>query len=210
VLGFEEIRSERKLFRAEQPPSSSDDQQQSRTNAEYNGSHLASAAPSVIATTVHVKRPRAPSDPFLDTPPMSRSMASAGTHSSGGTSNADHTANEEPPSPATLVSDADASHFAAVQEAEGSTSRIWIIPDLTNPEFKHLLQSFPSYVTGKKLPRFPTARPDADLDSEASVAEAIEVHFGTGTIQLSPSERRGGWEGGWWSRFCAWLGSLFG
>ncbi|KII92823.1 hypothetical protein PLICRDRAFT_486546 [Plicaturopsis crispa FD-325 SS-3] len=180
------------------------------------------AAP--IATTTHAKRARAPSDPFLDTPALSRSLASASSHSSGNTtagglSTLGESTRDDPPSPSTPPEDKDGllalpsrSERVFSEDCEGKYMRTWTSPDLlSNAEYLSLLKVFPSFITRRPLPRFPP--PSRRLqDAEEGVderSEGKEIRFGTGTMWVSSKPRTGEWNGGWWSRFILWWRRIF-
>jgi hypothetical protein len=166
-----------------------------------------------IATTAFAKRPRAPSDPFLDAPPLpsSRSPAtnSSTASNSQGSDLADDASISAPPPDDVFVSEAQQDPFF---ESE-SQMRIWRSPDITNPEYLALLKLFPAFVSGRPLPRFPVAsfskrKPDIE-EAEEPDEDVLSVRFGTGTITLGSQERSDGWQGKWWTRFVMWWRTLF-
>ncbi|KZT26669.1 hypothetical protein NEOLEDRAFT_1161968 [Neolentinus lepideus HHB14362 ss-1] len=174
-----------------------------------------------LPDTNHVKRPRAPSDPFLDTPALSRSLASSTSNSSCGTSGAllSAAADREPPSPASAPADNDHvpvapyGDYAFNEEDEEEYLRTWTSPDLPNPEYLCLLKVFPSFISRLALPRFPVASGKArPLDLEEGEDDQMprkEIRCGTGIMWLSSKERAEGWKGSWWSKFILWLRKLF-
>lgn len=174
-------------------------------------SHLGLSSSPPIATKTLAKRPRAPSDPFLDTPPLSRSLATTSSASQIG---------DLPGTPddasvnVTLTDDvllnASPSRRGVFPEIEAQ-SRIWTAPDLTNPEYASLLRLFPSFISSKPLQRFP-APPKRKQDieeGEEQTEEPFEIRFGTGMIRLGGPYRTGPWRGGWWARFSLWCKTLF-
>ncbi|KAG6842126.1 hypothetical protein C0991_001619 [Blastosporella zonata] len=164
--------------------------------------------PLQISSTVQPKRARAPSDPFLDTPALSRSVASASSHSSAGTtvallSGPASDENEEP----TYLEPGGTSQGDNSAEGDEDSMRIWTSPDIPNPELLELLKLFPTFVSRRPLPRF--ARPNPrHPDIEEGEDEDIEgkrIHFGTGSMWVSSKSRSDGWNGGWWTRFRIYL-----
>ncbi|KAH9935529.1 uncharacterized protein B0H18DRAFT_1082280 [Fomitopsis serialis] len=177
---------------------------------------LSQKAPPITSTTQTKRsRPRAPSDPFLDTPTLSTSYSSANTiaHlSTSGTTLAD-----EPNSPSSPVVEGDdyfppMSTGLELPESDGFM-RTWAAPDLSNPEYISLLSVFPPFITHKALPRFPVqpkARRSADLEEgDESQDEQKRIRVGTGTMWVGPKFRSPGWNGGWWTRFRLWLRGIF-
>jgi hypothetical protein len=157
------------------------------------------------------KRPRAPSDPFLDTPPLSRSLATTSSTSQTGDSPGtpdDASVNNA----ATDLQNLSLSRRDVFPEIEVQ-SRIWTAPDLANPEYTSLLELFPSFVSAKTLPRFPApSRPKQKQDIEEGEEQTegpFEIRFGTGMIRLGGPQRAGQWRGGWWARFTSWCKTLF-
>lgn len=168
------------------------------------------SSPPISSITL-AKRPRAPSDPFLDTPPLSRSLATTSSASQigdyPGTSD-DVSANNAPANFQNLSP----SRRDVFPEIEAQ-ARIWTAPDLTNPEYTSLLKLFPSFISAKTLPRFPVPPQSKRIqDIEEGVEqteEPFEIRFGTGMIRLGGPERTGQWRGGWWARFTSWCKTLF-
>ncbi|TFK44372.1 hypothetical protein BDQ12DRAFT_672864 [Crucibulum laeve] len=175
--------------------------------------------PFTVATTVQPKRARAPSDPFLDTPPpLSHSVASSSSHSSANTAALLAISvpdGEEPSSPTSAFGDdpppSGRGEFT-YNDDDGEYLRVWTSPDLTNPEFVELLQLFPSFVSRRPLPRFPTSTIPRHHDIEEGDDDGMEgklIRFGTGSMWVSMKERSDGWEGGWWTRFILWWRRIF-
>lgn len=175
--------------------------------------------PLTIATTVQPKRLRAPSDPFLDTPSLSRSVASSSSQSSGNTtallSTFTSDGGEEPPSPVSpdgenpLTSSRGDFLF---DDSEEQYLRTWTSPDLSNPEYLNLLKIFPSFITRRPLPRFPAVRSSRHADIEEGDEDGVEgkqIRFGTGLMWVSSKQRSDDWEGGWWARFILWWRKIF-
>ena len=168
-------------------------------------------SPPPISTKTLAKRPRAPSDPFLDTPPLSRSLATTSSASQIGDPPAipdDVSVNNI----STDLQNLSPSRQDVFPEIEAQ-SRIWTAPDLTNPEYSSLLRLFPSFISAKVLPRFPApSKPKRKHDieeCEEQIAEPFEIRFGTGMIRLGGPQRTGQWRGGWWARFASWCKTLF-
>jgi len=170
-----------------------------------------------IASTTQTKRPRAPSDPFLDThtpPPLSTSYSSANTMaqlSTSGSSTADDPS--MPPTPQTEASDP----FRQPQNSQNSLDpmdadgymRTWIAPDLSNVEYLALLDLFPAFVMRNTLPRFPVTKDRARDIEEGGDGTRSEIRIGTGKMWIGRQTRRPGWQGSWWTRFKLWLRTLF-
>ncbi|EJF65349.1 hypothetical protein DICSQDRAFT_99096 [Dichomitus squalens LYAD-421 SS1] len=164
-----------------------------------------------IASTTQTKRPRAPSDPFLDTPTLSTSYSSANTAlSTSGSSAAD-----EPITPTTPAAEIDDLFAPAptnrdFAESDGCYLRTWTAPDLSNPEFLNLLTLFPPFIVQTAAPRFPVTAASRRLaDIEEGQEGRKEIRVGTGTMWLGPKRRADGYQGGWWTRFRLWLARLF-
>ncbi|TFY70306.1 hypothetical protein EVG20_g2700 [Dentipellis fragilis] len=175
------------------------------------------AAP--LATPTHAKRPRAPSDPFLDTPTPSRSYTSSTTQSTLPLSASPPDTVDDPPSPITPPAEADGSFrpmgmdYMYQQESEEAYMRVWTSPDLSNPEVLELLKVFPTFISRRALPRFsesPASRRPNDIE-EGQEASALkdEIRIGTGRMWVSARQRAGGWDGGWWARFVLWWKRIF-
>ncbi|KAF5380360.1 hypothetical protein D9615_004560 [Tricholomella constricta] len=169
--------------------------------------------PLRISSTVQPKRARAPSDPFLDTPALSRSVISASSQSSGNTATLlgalASDGIEELPSP--IFEDRVPSPRGnAFDEGDEEYMRIWTSPDLSNPELLELLKLFPAFVSRRPLPRFPRPNPrHPDIEEGEEGGEGKRVHFGTGSMWLSSKPRSDGWNGGWWTRFILWWRRTF-
>ncbi|EPQ57308.1 hypothetical protein GLOTRDRAFT_58576 [Gloeophyllum trabeum ATCC 11539] len=218
VLAFEEVPSSRRSnsWNSFSPLSRSHSRSQSQP--------LPSSAPTdtqrlPVPSVGHVKRPRAPSDPFLDTPALSRSLASSASNSSCGTSGALLAAapEQDPPSPASVPADTEDvpvpsyGDYALNEDDEEEYLRTWTSPDLPNPEYLSLLKVFPSFITRRTLPRFPvTTGKGRPLDLEEGEDEPRrEVRCGTGIMWVSSKERCDGWKGSWWDRFVLWWRKIF-
>lgn len=170
-----------------------------------------------IASTTQTKRnrPRAPSDPFLDTPTLSTSYSSANTIAQQSTSGS--TLAEEPFSPSTPALDVDdyfppRSNDLELPDCNGFM-RTWTSPDLSDPEYISLLSAFPPFIIRKTLPRFPVSsasRRLADLEEGDELeGETNHIRVGTGIMWAGPKSRSPGWRGGWWTRLKLWLRSVF-
>lgn len=166
-------------------------------------------SPPINAT--FAKRPRAPSDPFLDapTPPLSRSLASSASSNNQISDIGDDAS--------VFVDDIfvpEISRSDSVFENEPQM-RIWTSPDISNPEYLALLKLFPAFVSARSLPRFPVSttpkkKPDIEEgEEELGEEDRPSVRFGTGTIMLAPQERSDGWQGDWWTRFVMWWRTIF-
>ncbi|EIW63368.1 uncharacterized protein TRAVEDRAFT_26669 [Trametes versicolor FP-101664 SS1] len=168
-----------------------------------------------ITSRTQTKRPRAPSDPFMDTSTLSTSYSSANT----GFSTSGSSAAEEPLTPITPNAELD-DLFARRPPASGRDfsetdvyMRTWTAPDLPNPEFLTLLTLFPSFVARATLPRFPVTSASsrtADIEEGQAVnGEHDKLKVGTGTMWLGSKRRTDGWQGGWWTRLKLWFSRVF-
>jgi len=177
-----------------------------RRNLAAQDSHLA-------------KRPRAPSDPFLDTPSISRSYTPSPRSSSiplsasvSDTIEDSSSLNTSPQDLEDIFNPRPAVTYGS-QEIDEEYMRTWTSPDLSNPEILQLLKVFPTFITRRATPRFPDNVPDsrpADLETgQESLATAGEIRIGTGKMWMSEQLRSDGWEGSWWTRFKNWWHQLF-
>jgi len=189
VLAFEEVVS------SKSPPSPIDDYYAPNTHHSRSMSQPLSSD----QTIVRPNRARAPSDPFLDTPTLSRSVATSSSNSN---------------TSALLAAEGDELPFIDDQQSDMLLEdpdeeylRIWTAPDLTDPEYLDLLKVYPSFITRQTLPRFPTDTKNVDL--EAGFDASIQIRFGTGIMWVSSKPRRPGWQGSWWTRFVLWLRRTF-
>lgn len=177
----------------------------------------AQATPTCVST--ETKRTRAPSDPFLDMPPLSHS---ASTQSSNTTAPHLPSGNEERASPVVFNEQADEDGELPMplpplrselnMEESEVHMRTWTAPDLSNPEYLSLLTVFPSFITRRPLPRFLVAKNPriADIEEgEDERGEGKEIRFGTGTMWVSSKRRSEGYRGHWWRRLVLWWRGLF-
>lgn len=170
-----------------------------------------------IASTTQTKRPRAPSDPFVDThtpPQLSASYSSANTMaqlSTSGSSTADDPS--MPSTPQTEVSDPFRQPLNAQSSLDSADAddylRTWIAPDLSNLEYLELLKLFPAFVVRNTLPRFPVTKGRARDIEAGEEGVRSEIRIGTGRMWIGHKARRPGWQGSWWIRFKLWLRTLF-
>lgn len=169
-----------------------------------------------IASTTQTKRPRAPSDPFLDshtpTPPLSTSYSSNNTMAQLTTSGSTADGSSCPPTPQGEIDDPFPQSSRGgidLSDADGYM-RTWTAPDLPNAEFLALLKVFPSFVVQNPLPRFPIPLSDSQLpDPEQGDMGRQEIRVGTGIMWVGRRVRSAGWHGGWWTRFRLWLKTIF-
>ncbi|KAI9456525.1 hypothetical protein BJY52DRAFT_1380982 [Lactarius psammicola] len=163
------------------------------------------------------KRPRAPSDPFLDTPALSHSYSSSPRSSAVPLSTSLTDTIEDPPGPITPPQEIDDifnPRQAASPEIDEDLMRIWVSPDLSNLEILQLLKVFPAFVTRRATPRFPSgsprSHPQSDLEAgQESSAGSGDIEIGTGKMWISTRPRAEGWEGNWWTKFKNWWHRLF-
>ena len=173
-------------------------------------------------TPILAKLPRAPSDPFLDTTPVSRSFTSTITKSSSGNTAVPISASlsdTDPPSPTTPLGEAyDIFPPPFVdngfEETEQQYMRTWTSPNLPDPEVLELLKVFPTFISRRTLPRFPPRPPPSrrltDVEEGAEDDDPKnEIRVGTGQMWVSAQMRSEGWDGGWWVRFKLWWKRLF-
>lgn len=166
--------------------------------------------------TTQSKRARAPSDPFLDMPSLSHS---ASTQSSGATAPLVSSAGDNADDCTSPVREDEEERMPipplrsefGMEESEDHL-RVWTAPNLSNPEYLSLLTVFPSFITRRPLPRFPTSKDPhiADIEEgEEERGEGKEIRFGTGTMWVSSKQRSEGYKGDWWTRFVLWWRRLF-
>lgn len=175
------------------------------------------AQPPITSTTLP-KRSRAPSDPFLDTPVtpvVSTSYSSAKTGLLSTNSTLD-----DPPFPTTpthSVIDIFSTALGEISEEHPDAEdylRIWVAPDLSDPELLSLLKLFPAFVVRHPLPRFPIpdaaskSAPDVEAGDFALESEQ-QIRIGTGNMWLGYKTRSPGYHGSWWTRFILWWKRLF-
>lgn len=160
-------------------------------------------------------RPRSPSDPFLDTPTLSHSVAStaSGTatlNSNNATTEADDRLTELPSN----LNQQTKETFDPDEDNEGPFLRVWTVADLGNPELQALISLFPDFLARHALPRFPIQASKGYMpDVEAGlnpIEERGEVSCGTGRMWVGRKMRSYGWQGRWWQRFTAWWRQLLG
>lgn len=219
VLGFEEILSSRRSPSTAYSSFPLVSRVHSRSQSQPLPSGSSAPAhpqksPPIISTTLP-KRARAPSDPFLDTPPLSTSYSSGNTTahlSTSGSSTID-----EPATPNTSRDDP-TDYFSSASAGRDLPDpeeylRVWTVPDLSDPEFLALLKVFPAFIARNPLPTFPTLSKSAQLaDIEEAMAndeERKEIRVGTGTMWVGFKTRTPGWQGSWWIRFKLWWKRLF-
>lgn len=221
VLAFEEVPSSKRSISPQSPHSTfptitlvhSRSQSQPLPSDPPGPKHSHKTAP--ILSTTQTKRPRAPSDPFLDTPALSTSYSSGNT--TAPLSNSGSSMMDDPPSPLTPTGDTldvfPPSSAGDEFPEDGEYLRTWIAPDLSDPEYLNLLKIFPSFVMRHPLPRFPTpdssGRPTDIEEVEETDVERKEIRVGTGTMWVGYKARSPGWQGNWWTRFKLWWRRLF-
>lgn len=201
VLGFEEY-----LSPSLSPYPSRDESTLNPPPHIRSQSQPLSSAP----TAVRPKRLRAPSDPFLDTPALSRSVATASSQSSGlieptsplGSTFEDLTPRVQP----RRLSRPDLS----IDDLEDVSLRTWIAPDLSDVELFCLLKLFPPFVAKQIVPRFPPAKlADVEQGLAGDSVEERQVKCGTGVIWMGPRQRSEGWRISWWTRLALWFKRTF-
>ena len=166
------------------------------------------------------KRPRAPSDPFLDTPALSQSYSSSPRSNTIPLSTSLTDTIEDSSSPSTPPQELEdifnprPAPTYGPEDIEEEYMRIWTSPDLTNPEICQLLKLFPAFITRRATPRFPdnasNLRPPPDLEAGQEPSSLVgEIRIGTGKMWVSVRPRTQGWEGGWWTKVKSWWHRLF-
>ncbi len=224
VLGFEETSSKRSPSLSSPTPYSPftplspihSRSQSSPLPSDLTTRTRSSKVPPITSTT-QTKRPRAPSDPFLDThtptPPLSTSYSSANTLVQLSISGTTVDGSSCPPTPQAEVPDPfpRLTQGIDLSDSDGSM-RTWTSPDLPDADFLSLLKLFPPFVIQNPLPRFPilsTRRPPDVEEGEGSPSVRNEINVGTGNMWLGSKPRTPGWNGNWWTRFTLWLRTLF-
>ncbi|SJK97518.1 uncharacterized protein ARMOST_00770 [Armillaria ostoyae] len=216
VLAFEETPSSKRSSSVVNDELASHGIAHSRSQSQP----LASQSPMHITKSATPKRPRAPSDPFLDTPALSRSVGSSLSQSSDANSTLLTTLIsdkvDDPPSPLSTYEEEYASPTPRGRSAPDDLSeeflRVWTSPDLPNSEYRDLLKLFPSFLTRRPLPRFPTPSKLRATDLEEGFVDTLDakqIRFGTGCMWIGPRQRSDGWRGSWWSRFISWWKEAF-
>lgn len=151
------------------------------------------------------RRIRAPSDPFLDTPSMARSGSSSYTTMTSSTLYSEGVGEED------LKLYLDSGSREQREEAEeGPSLRIWVAPDLTNPEVGELVLLFPVFVRKKAVGRLAVRKGRSEVggrDEEEGLgmdgeieSEGRRVSCGTGRLWAGAVIREGKWENSWWRR----------
>ncbi len=140
---------------------------------------------------------REPSDPFLDASAQLKDIRD--------------TRRYERATPISAATETGLSRLLPLDDGfdrpEENQMRIWLAPDLSNPEYSSLTSLFPSAIRARTLPRFttrPSINKSLDLESGTMSEVRSEVRCGTGRMWLSRTERSGRWRGSWWNRFCHW------
>ncbi|KAK0454970.1 hypothetical protein EV421DRAFT_467395 [Armillaria borealis] len=216
VLAFEETPSSKRSSSVVNDELASHGIAHSRSQSQP----LASQSPMHITKSATPKRPRAPSDPFLDTPALSRSVGSSLSQSSDANSTLLTTLIsdkvDDPPSPLSTYEEEYASPTPRGRSAPDDLSeeflRVWTSPDLPNSEYRDLLKLFPSFLTRRPLPRFPTPSKLRATDLEEGFVDTLDakqIRFGTGCMWVGSRQRSDGWRGSWWSRFISWWKEAF-
>lgn len=102
---------------------------------------------------------------------------------------------------------------SGLERLDEQNFRVWIAPDLSNPEFLLLLSLFPSSISRREVPLFKPAGSKGKVpDIESGLAadeEKIEVQCGTGKMWIGCTERSlVTMKGGLWDRFLSWWRGL--
>ncbi|KAF9263308.1 hypothetical protein L218DRAFT_927804 [Marasmius fiardii PR-910] len=222
VLGFEETSvTKRTSTLSGRDPYPDSNPAHSRSNSQplLSGSKKGEQS---MATSIHYsKRPRAPSDPFIDRPAFSRSVGgSSSSHPPTLTSETTISTSDSSDTPSQNESKISVppisnSNPTYDDEEEEEYLRLWTSPpDITNPEYTSLIKLFPTHITRRPLPYFPTStsrsRPlDIEEGEDDGEDDHEQLRVGTGTISISRKQRNDGWEGGWWTRFVLWWRRMF-
>jgi hypothetical protein len=187
----------------------------SPSSAIHTRAHSQPLPSDKMTSVVQPKRARAPSDPFLDTPTMSRSLGASSSHSSGTvltTVNSETSDVEFSPryvEDGTMTTFSNRNEFSLDDPEEEQSMRIWTSADLTDTEYLDLLKLFPSFISQRTLPRFPDTSRSANTDVEEGLTPAPQhVRCGTGKI-LPSSKERSAVEESWFTRFILWLRRTF-
>lgn len=91
--------------------------------------------------------------------------------------------------------------------------RVWVAPDLSNPEYLSLLSLFPSSISRREVPLFESQGHkgkkrdiESGMDNEG---EKSEIQCGSGKMWIGNTERSLlVMKGGVWDRFVSWCRSL--
>ncbi|GAW04245.1 hypothetical protein LENED_006025 [Lentinula edodes] len=167
VLAFEEAPS----FRTSTPPSGEESDDATITHSRSQSSPFFPGRKDY--DNIVPKRARAPSDPFLDTHMLSRSV---GCSSSNMTSLLVSNNSEEPlVAGSALNEDVTPIIETLGDDSEEEYMRTWTSSDLTNPEYLNLVKVFPSHITRRTLPYFSIPSPKKPSDLEAGLDDAAEV-----------------------------------
>lgn len=176
VLGFEEVVIS---DRRSSTPSGNNARDSSSIHSRSKSQPMFTDYKEATQQSTRPHRARAPSDPFLDTPLLSRS---ASTHQLSSP-----TFEEEE------------------EEEEECPLRTWTSPDLANPELICLIKLFPSHISRRALAYFPSTRPS---DIEEGCDEEVRVATGTIRVSAKQRSDgwEGGWWTRfllWWRKtFC--------
>jgi len=92
--------------------------------------------------------------------------------------------------------------------------RVWVTPDLSNPELLSLISLFPTSITRREVPLFkPPGVKGRKRDLEAGLGEdeeKVEINCGTGRMWIGTTERSlSTMKGSLWDRFISWWHSIF-
>jgi hypothetical protein len=91
--------------------------------------------------------------------------------------------------------------------------RVWVAPDLSNPEFLLLLSLFPSSISRREVPLFKPPKGKSrvqDLESGFVTEEKAEISCGSGSMWIGETERStSSMKGGLWDRFVSWWRKIF-
>jgi len=185
----------------------------SRAQAQPSPSHQKTFE---SASNIQPKRPRAPSDPFLDAPQSQSLVSSSPSHNTDSLLASSRTDGEDTQSSTPHYGESPMPHSLNFEDTMHDDTdeqylRVWTSPDLSNPEILRLLDLFPAFVSRRPLPRFPVPH-SRHVDIEEGEDEGLEgrhVHFGTGSIWASTKQRNDSWEGGLWTRFISWWRRIF-
>jgi len=188
VLGFHEY------IRPSRSPSQS-------TSDLHGGGLARNSDPNDVAAVTRDSIPSLQSDPFLD-----RDAERLSSASSKQVHNGDNQRQQDLNMP--LLQD------SGYDKMDEQHLRIWVAPDLSNPELLSLLSLFPSSISRREVPLFKPTRTDVrkrDLEEGFDDGEEKgEVMCGSGRMWVGHTERSlSTMKGGFWDRFISWWRSIF-
>ena len=206
VLGFEETPS------SKIPPSACGHSSGSGLLPLHSGAQSqplpSHQKPFDSASKFQSKHVRASSDPLLEAPQTRSIPPSANLNTESPPSTPIEV--DDPPSPIASYRDnliSTTQDDTTYNDEDEQYLRVWISPDLANPEILQLVKLFPAFVSRRPFPRFPVpqANSSGHVDNEGD-DDGLEGHiqFGAGSMCVSSKQRNDAWQGGCCTRFVMW------